>query len=346
MYDQLLKLESYELSKKPTVSWERLMEIRHLKDRMIRKCQKLAKTTLPVTKKASRGDSFSFQTFTAPSDFRCKEMEKWFLQQQKRGASVPRRTITTNGYGAAQELMIAGDSHHPSSSSKQPMQRSITNPEPSKQKETMFYKPFPLIYPTRTEIPLPVPAGMRQIMSPPPLPVLLLSQREELGFDDPPQIAENAFEPRPKLLRRPSCIKRNSLGDIKSVSWADNGDIDAQFSQYVSAAREAQAAGKRFVLSLLARAVLFFGSYDPNTGKLEEVRKLYQDQVSGLEDLHAQVREGLDHLRLEATHLQRIEETIRQQREALGAGFQEFEQKQALFQFKGQSRFPPRSFCS
>jgi hypothetical protein len=251
MYDQLLKLESYELSKKPTVSWERLMEIRHLKDRMIRKCQKLAKITPPVTKKASRGDSFSFQTFTAPSDFRCKEMEKWFLQQQKRGASVPRRTITTNGYGAAQELMIAGDSRHPSSWSKQPMQRSITNPEPSsKQKEIMFYKPLPLIYPTQTEIPLPVPAGMRQIMSPPPLPVLLLSQREELGFDDPPQIAENASEPRPKLLRRPSCIKRNSLGDIKTVSWADNGDIDAQFSQYVSAAREAQAAGKRFVLSL------------------------------------------------------------------------------------------------
>ncbi len=72
---------------------------------------------------------------------------------------------------------------------------------------------------------------------------------------------------------------------------------------------------------------------------MEEVRKLYQDQVSGLEDLHAQVREGLDHLRLETTHLQRIEETIRQQREALGAGFQEFEQKQALFQVKGQSRF-------
>ena len=97
---------------------------------------------------------------------------------------------------------------------------------------------------------------------------------------------------------------------------------------------------------MLARAVLFFGSYQPDTGKLEEVRKLYQDQVSGLEDLHAQVREGLDHLRLETTHLQRIEETIRQQREALGAGFQEFEQKQALFQVKGQSRFHPRNFCS
>lgn len=256
MYEQLLKLENYELSKKPSISWERLMEIRHLKDRMIRKCQKIAKTTIPVSKKPSRGDTFSFQSFIAPSDFRCKEMEKWFVKQQKRTAPVPRRTITASGYGVVQELNIAG--HSRSSGVNHPVQRSITNPESSK---SISY--HPLILPT------PVPAGLNQVMSPPPLPVLLLSEREALGFDEPvsttstvppvyeqygtpgvlpipPPIEEGMSTPGPSWSRRPSCIKRNSLTDMKTVSWADNHDIDAQLSQYQSAAQEAQASGWLF----------------------------------------------------------------------------------------------------
>ncbi len=270
MYEQLLKLENYELSKKANASWERLMEIRHLKDRMIRKCQKLSKTTMPVAKKPSRGDNFFFQTFVAPSDFRCKEMEKWFLLQQKRAPSVSRRTITTNGHGVVQQRIMAGDSRSLPSSSKQPIQRSVTNPESSSKSKA--YKPLPPIYATQTTVPLPVPFGLNQVMSPAPLPVLLLSQREELGFDFPelpnvqhvvstntehtqearspeailfpPSATEDSAAPLPVLSRRPSCIKRNSMGDNKSVAWADNHNIDEQLSQYASAAREAQASGK------------------------------------------------------------------------------------------------------
>jgi len=75
-------------------------------------------------------------------------------------------------------------------------------------------------------------------------------------------------------------------------------------------------------------------------GKWEEVRVLYLEQIAGLESLHLQVKEGLEHLRSETDHLQRIDETIRKQRGALDATFQEFEQKQTLFQEKG-SFFPP-----
>jgi len=267
MYEQLLKLENYELSKKANASWDRLMEIRHLKDRMIRKCQKLSKTNMPLTKKPSRGDNFFFQTFVAPSDFRCKEMEKWFLLQQKRTPSLSRRTITTNGHGVVQERIMAGDPRNFPGSSKQPIQRSITNPESSS--NFKVYKP---VYSTQTIVPLPVPAGLNRVMSPLPLPVLLLSQREELGFDYPqlpnveqdvstntehaqeiepseavpfpPAAAEDPTAPLRVLSRRPSCIKRNSMGDNKSVSWADNHNIGEQLSQYASAAREAQASGK------------------------------------------------------------------------------------------------------
>ena len=70
-------------------------------------------------------------------------------------------------------------------------------------------------------------------------------------------------------------------------------------------------------------------------GKWEEVRKLYHEQIAGLEGLDAQVKEGLEHLRLETSYLQSIEDTIRQQREVLDVGFQEFERKHALFQEKG-----------
>lgn len=245
------------------------MEIRHLKDRMIRKCQKLSKMNMPVAKKASRGDNFFFQTFVAPSDFRCKEMEKWFILQQKRAPSLSRR-ITTNGHGVAQERIMAGDPRNLPSSSKQPIQRSITNPESSSRFKA--YKPLPPVYSTQTIVPLPVPAGLNQVMSPLPLPVLLLSQREELGFDYPqlpnvdqdvstntehaqetgaseavpfpPSAAKDSNAPLPVLSRRPSCIKRNSMGDNKSVSWADNHNIGEQLSQYASAAREAQASGR------------------------------------------------------------------------------------------------------
>ncbi|KDR84947.1 hypothetical protein GALMADRAFT_233423 [Galerina marginata CBS 339.88] len=349
MYEQLLKLENYELSKKPAVSWERIMEIRHLKDRMIRKCQKLAKTTMPIARTSSRGESFVFQTFVAPPDFRVKEMEKWFRDQQKRGTSVPRRTIES-GLAAMHDLSIAGPSSSrqlvPSSSSKLPMQRSITNPEPpTKIRQSLLYKPLPIIQPSRSlqsvrgtplaTAPPPGPFNPADMFSPPPLPVLLLSQREDYGLDSqaeesgptfnvaaPEQLTEavpSDVPPestlRPVLSRRPSCIKRNSMGEFKTVSWADNNEqeLDNQFSKYASAAREAQASGK-----------------------WEEVRVLYLEQIAGLENLHLQVKEGLEHLRSETDHLQRIDETIRRQRGTLDATFQEFEQKQALFQEKVQ----------
>jgi hypothetical protein len=74
-------------------------------------------------------------------------------------------------------------------------------------------------------------------------------------------------------------------------------------------------------------------------GKFDEVRLLYLDQIAGLENLHNQVKEGLDHLREETEHLQHIDEVIRRQRGALDATFQELESKRVLFQEKGSCFF-------
>jgi hypothetical protein len=77
LYEQLLRTEVHELNKQPNLSWERILEIRHLKDRMIRKCQRLAKIIPPRNPSTSTVGGFAPQTGVAPTDFRLKEMEKW-----------------------------------------------------------------------------------------------------------------------------------------------------------------------------------------------------------------------------------------------------------------------------
>ncbi|KAI0068236.1 hypothetical protein BV25DRAFT_1941669 [Artomyces pyxidatus] len=102
LYGQLLYLENAELARGRDASWDRILEIRHLKDRMIRKCQRISRFAAP-----QGGATAAFRIVHAPPDFRLKEMEKW-LRAQESGRStreVPRkesvesvRTGTHSGY--------------------------------------------------------------------------------------------------------------------------------------------------------------------------------------------------------------------------------------------------------
>jgi hypothetical protein len=290
MYEQLLKFENYELSKKSAISWERILEIRHLKDRMIRKCQRLSKAIPPTTKNLPRGETFAFQTFIAPSDFRVKEMEKWFREQQKRPVTLSRQpsapvysTTATLGsaycsHCAAARFSCPRHSQHPSTYQ---IHRSATSSSPlGKQRSPPLVKSMSahqsrLIQPERiasSSNNKPLVASLTPatalIGSPPPLPVLLLGHREEYGLD-PPLIrmvesppsellnsgTDSPPDPAPEsgstcqLRHRRSCIKRASIGDlVKTVSWADNQELDQQVSKYASAARSAQASGLSTVL--------------------------------------------------------------------------------------------------
>jgi len=115
--------------------------------------------------------------------------------------------------------------------------------------------------------------------------------------------------------RRRSCIKRPSIGEIpKSVSWADEADWETQIFKYANAAKDAQLSGRKW----------------------EEIREIYLEQMSSLDSLQEQVSQGLANLLIESEHLERVEKTISQQREALRATFQDLEQKQSLFQSKVQ----------
>jgi hypothetical protein len=79
LYSQLLQLEVSELGKVRDADWDRILHIRHLKDRMIRKCQRLSRTAhTPGTVPAA------FRIVHAPPDFRLKEMERWLRDQDPR----------------------------------------------------------------------------------------------------------------------------------------------------------------------------------------------------------------------------------------------------------------------
>ncbi|EPT03839.1 hypothetical protein FOMPIDRAFT_1035020 [Fomitopsis schrenkii] len=77
IYSHLLRAEAIELRKDRDAAWDRILQIRHLKDRMIRKCQRLAKESAP----AGRPTRTMFFTVHGPPDFRLKEMERWFREQ-------------------------------------------------------------------------------------------------------------------------------------------------------------------------------------------------------------------------------------------------------------------------
>ncbi|KAF9453855.1 hypothetical protein P691DRAFT_657472 [Macrolepiota fuliginosa MF-IS2] len=377
MYEQLLKLENYELTKK-SINWPRILEIRHLKERMVRKCQKLAKLSIAPPKSLQ-----PFQTFVAPEDFRVKEMERWFREQQKRAnaaavrrASDPIAQETKAAIAASpnhdhvhtqcpQCIAAGASSAHPPSLPptklfavlaplpNSNLQRSATNASTNSKTSTkpgLISRAQALINASRaikpertTSLPANEPEVTRastraSVVSPPPLPVLLRGQRSLFGLDDelgqadsalgdpelpessvgdsppPPIPKDTSPNPSGSVRRRRSCIKRNSVSELgaKTVSWADDQELDNQVSRYASAARDAQTSGRRW----------------------EEIREIYLEQITGLETLQLQVQEGLESLKTESEHLQRVDDTIRRQREQLRLTFDDFERKQGLFNEK------------
>ena len=102
MYAQLLKAENIELSRGRGATWKRIIEIRHLKDRMIRKCQRISRVSAPAP------PGTPFRDLYAPNDFRLKEMEKWLKME---GFSVS----TAEGNAKYTTETIRARSHSPHS---------------------------------------------------------------------------------------------------------------------------------------------------------------------------------------------------------------------------------------
>jgi hypothetical protein len=124
-YKKLLKAELQELSYGPHCSRERVLEIRRLKDRMIRKCRRLVATRIaespggfypntPVATMPMRpsGGLFpSSRIIAAPEGFRLKELERW-LELEEVFAENERKKQET--LAATDCLICRGHNHEPS----------------------------------------------------------------------------------------------------------------------------------------------------------------------------------------------------------------------------------------
>jgi hypothetical protein len=274
MYEQLLKLETLELAKK-SVNWDRLLEIRHLKDRMIRKCQKLSKT--PTTRRIGHGEPFTFQTLVAPADFRLKEMEKWFRQQQVRISSsggTQRPTShahAVNTRGSSYCCARCSDPQHRyhskvkgrSSVAKLDVTDTTTVPPFTDEPRSMMPSPSPS--PPQAASPEPLPHLLRSSMA-----MTLMNQNNPIGSTTtvqnytidsttvqtqgetaPTSITKIETITHKPLRRQRSAIKRTNTGDsVKTVSWADDHDLMERAGKFTNATKEAQELGKLFYIFL------------------------------------------------------------------------------------------------
>jgi hypothetical protein len=126
LYSQLLQYESSELERGRAADWDRILHIRHLKDRMIRKCQRLSRMThTPGTVPAA------FRIVHAPPDFRLKEMERWLRDQESRGKSTKevRRQPSAETANTQSQSSNAAYAHPQSSRGPRPP-RVPTSPAP------------------------------------------------------------------------------------------------------------------------------------------------------------------------------------------------------------------------
>ncbi|KIK70927.1 hypothetical protein GYMLUDRAFT_33017 [Collybiopsis luxurians FD-317 M1] len=322
IYEQLLKLESLELGKK-VVSWDRLLEIRHLKDRMIRKCQKLSNA--PPSRRIGHGEPFTFQTLVAPADFRLKEMEKWFRQQQIRIASGGTQRPASHAHVVnARGPSYVSDSRH----RHQSKVRAISSVAES--------APVPFTDEPEPMIPSPSPSPPKAI-SPEPLPHLLrssmamalMNQNNTMDTTMPVTSALQVDSaPKPngsitkietttqKLRHQRSCIKRTNTGDsVKTVSWADEHDLLERVGKFTTATKEAQEVDDEW----------------------EEIRQAYVNHMDHLEELEHQVEDSLQRLRFESDALQRVCTSIQEQKESLREVVGRFSRKQSDYRSKGPS---------
>ncbi|KAF9651883.1 hypothetical protein BDM02DRAFT_3109992 [Thelephora ganbajun] len=381
VYAYLLSQEQVELAKGAEASWERLIHVRHLKDRMIRKCRRLARLSL------AHGKEPQYRSIYAPPDFTLKELEKWYrnrhdannappslIQKTRkphasskhshgtRGASGKHRA-TVSRRSSQSGLSYAEESHYPEQT-----ERSYFSDDdqektlPSVPAESFIHVEHQDAMPGRipwvsdTELdasrpdvmspdPIPMPYRPREstlselhdqyqfagrLPNPhdqiPPIDVVPPSEPSvtmpepsvpEVAFPMPiPQTAEATLD-RPPLARKRSNLKRsNSRSSLKTVSWALN---ETGKSRYATAVEEIVYAGE----------------------ELDSARIAHKEEIILLQDLHRNVIEVKERLRLdeervrlEQQKLVDAEEAVRHQEERLRSTFEQLELHEGRYQAK------------
>jgi FtsZ-binding cell division protein ZapB len=414
LYSQLLHHEKSELERGRRADWDRIVHIRHLKDRMIRKCQRLSRMahsagTVPA----------AFRIVHAPPDFRLKEMERWLRDQEPRGKSSKEarrqpsvETINTQSQTSHPPYAHAQTPSRPPRAPRAPTssasaQRASSSRVPNTLRRqgsgstrssnyastdslrqgllTTHAQALPSMHPflspvaeEQPESPptvgvLPNPFGdtpqqgggesafaspeaaREAVVSPDPLPHLYrppslhapMSEMASAMMEGPepvmvpplPQINIVPFQGEPvplsmpepvldpgqpmagpsrPLLRRRSSLRQgrsSANGTPKVVSWAmdrDWADHLTKFDHMVYAAEFASS-------------------------ELEEARKKFQEEISGVQNLRMTLAGALERLRIESDTLQREESVLKDHEERMLTCFERLKEKEARYKEKVQA---------
>jgi hypothetical protein len=149
--------------------------------------------------------------------------------------------------------------------------------------------------------------------------------------------------PRPPLLRRRSSLRQfngrsSANGTPKVVSWAmdrDWADHLTKFDHIVYAAEFAGSSLLRAYICVLSFAFLTFVS----GSELEEARKKFQEEISGVRNLRLAITSALERLRLESDTLQREEAALRTHEQLIAASYERLREKESNYNQKGKNCF-------
>ncbi|KAH8835307.1 hypothetical protein DL96DRAFT_1702305 [Flagelloscypha sp. PMI_526] len=302
-YEQLLASETEELAKEQP-AWDHILEIRHLKDRMIRKTQRLSSSTAP--KRLGRGENFAFQTVIAPEDFCLREMERWLQEHYL----LPKETVAN--IHKRHSMQVAANRTSMTLCEKcgsvgHPLQHRCFNPMIAAAPPSFRAPPEN----TSSQILSPPRTSSR---SPSPLPLRIRSSVFEPVYDgdnlspdsSSPEDTGQDKPSRPPMARRRSILKRSSISDMtKTVSWADKEDLVAKIAK-VSSITEETPEG---------------------SNKLESVRAAYDAQMDSLDAFQKSIEASLAQLRGEVAKLEDMESTLLEQKTILTETFLAFEKK-------------------
>lgn len=212
-----------ELIRGGEADWQRVMEIRHLKDRMIRKCQRIAQ---PGQQTAAA--DVAFRTVYAPPDFRLKEMERYLKGQE------PRLKISSKApHGSGNH---SGHHHRHRAEHSPPPQPSFTpesQPSPEPHRRSTLVPPgeftpdvFPNPHgPTDFETPTPL---INDPPFPEPDPAVAFPVEEpylERG-PTPPLKEHDEYTPRELPFETPHETPINSLLEPPLNSYDENQYVD------------------------------------------------------------------------------------------------------------------------
>ncbi|TFK57127.1 hypothetical protein OE88DRAFT_1640884 [Heliocybe sulcata] len=343
LYANLIRREETELAKGKTANWELIMRMRHLKDRMIRKCMRLARVAPPK-------QSVTFKTLHAPPDFRLKELEKWFREE---GIPVDNDALPVRPSSNVQtrpkppscecdmcrERRAAQGQSRPTSqvsaprsasrsqrssvrySARMPTPRPLSTalsyvdepgPPPPQEYDYAEHErsPTPVPPPPPEKIEMPVPETIQM-----PLPEIPNPHGEPIPVD----IAAPVMDPldRPAIPRRRSSLKgangglnRFSTGSVKSVAWAMDRDWLERVAKYEDTIANLEGTGN----------------------EVEEIKASYEVQISEIRTMRQHISGDLGRLQREMERLRLREDLMRDLEERIRNNHEILQEKQTQYQ--------------